>query len=197
MGLVRPEQLNVVTIMPRASIAKLPRSALATTPCLAKHNPILIYDGESSARLKQFGQDVCNRLADRLATEVNTRLWYTLNLDNYQVADSARAYFEAEQLRSSTDTARGPHVHVHSVSSGFGFIGYHLGRSVLVDVGATTWAENPGYFLVQHLSTPDMVLHATTGTFDRRHIPHYQYDPGSGLYVQHKQSALSGENVGS
>ncbi|MFC7585144.1 DUF6002 family protein [Nonomuraea antimicrobica] len=102
------------------------------------------------------------------------RLWYTLDLDNYRVADAARAFAEAE-LMPITAGSR-PRVHAHAVSSAYGLLGYHLGHRVLTErrhpLPVPAW--HPGFFLVQQLSTPDMVLSLTKGGTSRSLLPRYR-----------------------
>ncbi|MCA9890781.1 MAG: hypothetical protein KC546_20520, partial [Anaerolineae bacterium] len=185
LGLVTKEQLRIVTIVPKSSTHKLRASGLTSDPELAVLNPIAVYQGESSAKLKLIGSEFQKRYSDQLYANSNTRIWYSLNLDNYRVADAARAYYEYEYL-AKTDNLEADNVrlHVHSVSSAYGFLGYHLGRSVLVNEGVTRWASNPGYFLVQHLQTSDMVLHTYYGDFDRQNMPTYTMDDSTGIYKQ-------------
>jgi hypothetical protein len=185
LGLVKKEQLRVVIIVPQSSAHKLRFSHLYADDELRRLNPVVLYKGESSTRLKQLGQAFQEKYFTEFVKQTNTRIWYSLNLDNYQVPDSARAYFEYEnRLLEESSLVPATRLHVHTVSSAFGFIGYHLGRSVLVQEGLTTWEENPGYFLVQHLKTPDMVLHNYFGSFSSQHRPEYHFDETTGLYVQ-------------
>lgn len=187
LGLVTKEQLRIVTIVPESSTHKLRASGLTSDPELAALNPVAVYRGESSAKLKWIGSEFQKRYSDQLYAKTNTRIWYSLNLDNYRVADAARAFYEYEYLAKNGNLeADNVRLHVHSVSSAYGFLGYHLGRSVLVDEGITRWEYNPGYFLVQHLQTSDMVLHTYYGDFDRQNIPPYTMDNSTGVYRQNR-----------
>jgi hypothetical protein len=189
LGMVNKEQLRVAIIISEDSAYKVRESTLFKDRELAKLNPVIVYNGESSAKLKKIGQDFQENYLDEFFKKYNARIWYTLNLANYQVPDSARAYFEYESsLQQNCDFVPAVRLHVHAVSSAFGFLGYHLGRSVLVNEGLTTWDESPGYFLVQHLKTPDMVLHYYFNSFERRNLPCYQFDETTGLYVQNENA---------
>jgi hypothetical protein len=69
--------------------------------------------------------------------------------------------------------------HAHSVSSAYGLLGHHFGVSLLPN------DPNPsGYFLVQHLATPDTVLSLHRGGTDRSLLPEYHHDPVAGLFRQ-------------
>jgi hypothetical protein len=189
LGMVNKKQLSVVMLTTADSATKMRKSFLSENEGLWKLNPIILYTGKSSAHLKQFGRDFQEKYSDLLLAEHNTRLWYALDLNNYRVADSSRAFYEYENLlqdRSRTEFS--VRLHVHAVSSGFGFIGYQLGRNVLVKEGILSWEDNPGYLLVQHLHTPDLVLQTYFNSFDRQNIPKYDYDESTGLYIQHQHA---------
>jgi hypothetical protein len=68
------------------------------------------------------------------------------------------------------------------VSSAFGLLGYTTGLDVLGSAGADV--ARPGYLLVQHLGTPDMVLSLRHGDFDRARVPAYTVDDATGLHRQ-------------
>lgn len=189
LGLVTPEQLRIITLVPRSSIHKLRASALTRDSTLAQLNPLVLYEGADSTKLKTLGREFQESHFDIYCQRLNTNIWYSLNLDNYRIADSARAYYEYEYLAAHNKLEQGDRVrmHAHAVSSAYGFLGYHLGRSVLVNEGVTDWASSPGYFMVQHLQTPDLVLHHYNGSFDRKNVPTYQLDPDSKFYVQQSE----------
>ncbi len=111
-----------------------------------------------------------------------TNLWFSLALPNYLVADTARAYFE--QDADPTDAAGRPRLHAHAVSSAFGLLGYHRGRTVLERDGRASAASRPATLLVQHLATSDMVLSLRHGGFDRDALPGYRRDAATGLFRQ-------------
>jgi hypothetical protein len=171
-GLVEPDQLRMVMLAPASCRAKMRAGRL--DPGL---NPVLIYDGEEPEQVKALGKQFAQDYADRLGV----RLWYSLDLANYLIADAARAFIEHEV--SPTAESR-PRIHAHAVSSAFGLLGYNLGRDVLEAAGQAEPAHRPGFLLVQHMGTPDMVLSLRTGDFDRAAMPSYAFDAASGLYKQ-------------
>jgi hypothetical protein len=102
--------------------------------------------------VKRLTSDFVRASADSLLEREGLRLWFTLDLANYVIADTARACFEAEVLPPA---AGGQRVHAHAVSSAFGLLGYHLGWRML---NGDPGSGHPQFLLVQHLRTPDMVL---------------------------------------
>jgi Family of unknown function (DUF6002) len=176
-GLVEPEQLRVVVLAPRSCESKLWSSRLSTDGTLRGLNPLLLYVGEEPEDVKALGREFVARHAAGLAANV----WFTLELRNYLVADTARAFFE--QRVDPTDAPEAaPRLHAHAVSSAFGLLGYHKGREVLEARGAASIRTRPASLLVQHLATPDMVINLRHGDFDRRHMP--AYTPQGGAYRQ-------------
>ncbi len=171
-GLVTPDQLRIVTVAPRTALAKFRASALSTDPDLCRRNPVLTWDGPNAEHVKVLGRAFVDRHAAKLA-EVGTRVWFTLELRNYLIADAARAFFEHEVA-----PATAPRWHAHAVSSAFGLLGYSVGLDLMPE------APRPGYLLVQHLGTPDMVLNLRNGDFDRTRLPAYALDQDTGLYTQ-------------
>lgn len=171
-GLVTAEQLRIVTLAPRAALDKFRASRLCADPDLSRHNPLLTYDGPQAEHVKQLGRAFVDRHAAKLA-EVGTRVWFTLDLRNYRIADAARAFFEHDVAPAS-----GPRWHAHAVSSAFGLLGYSTGLDLLGEV------PRPGFLLVQHLGTPDMVLSLRHGDVDRANLPAYTPDAESGLHRQ-------------
>jgi hypothetical protein len=171
-GLATAEQLRVVMLAPTSCRAKMRAGRL--DPAL---NPVLLYNGSEPEHVKALGK----QFAEQYGSRLGVRLWYSLELANYLIADAARAFIEAEV--SPTMGAR-PRVHAHAVSSAFGLLGYNVGRDVLEAGGLADPADRPGFLLVQHLGTPDMVLSLRSGDFDRAVMPEYAFDPGSGLYKQ-------------
>jgi hypothetical protein len=176
-GLVTPDQLRIAVIVPEESSPKLWSSPLATDRELAERNPVLLYPGADRSTVKALARGLVDEYAGVLHELAGVRLWHSLDLDNYRVADAARAFFEIEHMPLSEGRSR---VHAHAVSSAFGLLGHHLGHTV-AGAGATA---DPGYFLVQHLDTPDMVLDLHFGSTSRSHLPAYQYDDETGLYRQ-------------
>jgi hypothetical protein len=189
LGLVKPTQLRVVMMIPENSSHKLRESLFSQDKELAALNPIIIYTGRDSVALKKIGREFQEAYYDEFFQKYHARIWNSLHLDNYRVGDSTRAFIEYETLlREPAKETPSLRLHVQAVSSAYGLIGYHLGRSVLVEEGLTTWEENPGYFLVQHLATSDMVLYHYFGSFEHQKLPDYLFDEESGLYTQNQHA---------
>ena len=183
-GLVTRDQLRVMMIVPENSVHKLRASALSEDPELRKRNPLVIYRGTSVAQMKQLGKDFQARYFDEVYNGSNTRIWYSLNLDNYKIPDSVRAYYEYEWNQQHGNNKASVRLAVQPVSSAYGLLGYHLGRTALVNQGLSSWDANCGYWLVQHLYTSDMVRHFYFGDFDRGLMPTYSLEETTGLYRQ-------------
>ncbi|MER7580098.1 DUF6002 family protein [Kitasatospora sp. NPDC097691] len=180
-GLVDAAQLNVVTVVPEGSVAKLRSSELFTDPALRVRNPIAVYGGEAPGTVKTIALGLAEQFRGVVEKECETNLWYTLQLENYLAADVVRALAEAELFPSAPDQAR---LHVHAVSSAYGLLGHAYGRSRLPeDVRARTLP--PRYLLVQHLGAPDMVLSLyNNGSTDTANLPAYAFDAETGLFAQ-------------
>ncbi|MEV6398562.1 DUF6002 family protein [Streptomyces sp. NPDC051907] len=177
-GLADRDQLRIVSVVPERSRAKLWDSPLSSDPELRRRNPVIAYPGADPAGVKELARSYYDEHADMLRTRYGSALWYTLDLGNYQAADSVRALLEEDLL---PPPPQGGRVHAHAVSSAFGLLGHHYGTS-LTRAGAA--AVPPRYFLVQHLSTPDMVLDLVHGDASRERMPRYALDPATGLYHQ-------------
>jgi hypothetical protein len=185
LGLATDEHLRIVTVVPRQSRAKLRHSRLGTTPVRCRRNPIVVQDTDRGDLVKELVAELVTVKGDELFRRTGFRLWNSLSLDNYRVADAVRAY--VEQVCSPPPVGGGHRTHLHAVSSAFGLLGYELGHRVLSNgmynpTTSTPWAH-PAYFLVQQLSTPDMVLSLRKGTCDRNALPRYRLD-ADGLYRQ-------------
>ncbi|MDQ0780034.1 hypothetical protein QF026_008500 [Streptomyces aurantiacus] len=171
-GLAGADQLRIVCVVPAASSHKLWRSPLTDDDVLRARNPLAVLDAAQPLHVKELARALADREADALFARYGVRLWYTMDLSNYAVADTARALFERDYLPAA------PRVHAHSVSSAFGLLGHFYGQQ------QHTGRDWPGtgarYFLVQHLGTPDMVSSYYHGRFDYR--PQWQYRDG--LHVQ-------------
>ncbi|MFF5177247.1 DUF6002 family protein [Micromonospora sp. NPDC000316] len=172
-GLVTSDQIQIVTVVPAESRHKLWTCDLDRDRALAARNPVAVYGGSESAEVKQLAQEFVTAHGRRLADQ-GVRVWYTLALTNYQAADAVRAFFEEDFLPPQPGTER---VHAHSVSSAFGLLGHHLGTEL-------SGGPEAGYFLVQHLGTPDMVLHLHHNRVDDADRPTYELDQATGLYRQ-------------
>lgn len=176
-GLVTPDQLRVVVLAPRGCQDKWRDSRLATDPELRRLNPMLRYDGPAAEDVKQLGRDFVAG-----AGAGGERVWFSLELRNYLIADAARAFFEHD-VEPTAGAA--PRVHAHAVSSAYGLLGYNVGRDLLEDEGLADPADRPGFLLVQHLGAPDMVLSLHRGSFERSGLPDFGFDEASGLWAQH------------
>ncbi|MFL6129162.1 MAG: DUF6002 family protein [Mycobacteriales bacterium] len=179
-GLVTPDQLRVAVLAPRGCQAKQRSSRLSADPGLRRLNPLLCWDGDRPEEVKAVGRDFVRRYAETAHDRDGLNVWFSLELRNYLVADAARAFFEQ---RVAPTAGAPPRVHAHAVSSAYGLLGYNLGRDLLEADGTADPAYRPGFLLVQHLGTPDMVLHLRHGSFDRAAAPAYRRDPG-GLFRQ-------------
>ncbi|TCO45320.1 DUF6002 family protein [Actinocrispum wychmicini] len=179
-GLVTPSQLRVVVLAPMSCAHKMRASRLSTDEYLRALNPLLLYSGPKAEDVKALGREFVDRHAAALRRDRGINLWFTLELRNYIVADTARAFFE-HQVAPVGDT---PRVHAHAVSSAFGLLGYHRGREVLEDMGSVDRASRPASLLVQHLGAPDMVVNLRHGDFAETRRPEYRLDPETGLYRQ-------------
>ncbi|MEV1329718.1 DUF6002 family protein [Micromonospora costi] len=181
VGLVRPDQLSVVVLAPASTRHKFRHDRLAADPALRAANPLLRYVGGAPEDVKTLGRAFVDKYAAEAYDRHGVNLWYSLDLRNYLVADAARAAFEADV---SPTSAAGPRWHAHSVSSAYGLLGYNLGRDVLEAANRAQPSDRPGFLLVQHLGTPDMVLSLRHGSFSRTTMPTYRLDAASGVSVQ-------------
>lgn len=179
-GFASPDELRVVMVAPAASTAKLRGGPLSDDFALRGANPVALADVDTPAGVKDLAKEVVDTYADEALAGTGFRCWYTLDLDNYRVADSVRAFAEAELLPLAPDSP--PRWHAHAVSSAYGLLGYHLGHQVLADglyPRLAAPARHPGFFLVQQLATPDMVVSALG-----RDVPRYTRDTGGGPWRQ-------------
>jgi Family of unknown function (DUF6002) len=181
VGLVGPQDLNVAVIVPAASCAKLWASPLSTDPHLRQRNPVVVHRGDHPSAVKTLACQVAGSCATGLRALNGTNLWHTLDLENYVVADAVRAFAEADRLPPPPSPGR---LHVHAVSSAYGLLGHHLGRTLRGDAGSGPAAR---YLLVQQLDTPDMVLSLQAAPSSRGSVagvPAYDYDRRAGVYRQ-------------
>ncbi|GHH43344.1 DUF6002 family protein [Lentzea cavernae] len=175
-GIVTPDQLRIVMLAPRASRSKLRGSPLTADATLRTANPLVLAHVDRPADVKLISGEVVARLEQEVLDTTGFRVWYTLDLDNYRIADAVRAFAEAELLPITGDSP--PRTHAHAVSSAFGLLGYGLGLRRLAERG-TPVARHPGFFLVQQLATADMV----TSLLNTK-VPDYEFDAASGLWRQ-------------
>jgi hypothetical protein len=178
-GLATPNELRIVVLVPDESWFKLRDSPLNADRSLHLANPVVVAKVERPADVKQVSSRVVNECAAEILDTTGFRIWYTLDLDNYRIADAARAFAETELLPITDESA--PRLHAHAVSSAFGLLGYHLGYELLADGGTRLQvpAAHPGFFLIQHLATADMVT-----SLLGRGVPKYRRDAADGLWRQ-------------
>ncbi|MFJ7771008.1 DUF6002 family protein [Streptomyces sp. NPDC097107] len=159
-GLATPQALGIACVVPSSSRAKLWRSALSDDPDLRRTNPLTVLDTAEPGKVKELARTVTDTLSPALHREHGVRLWHSLELLNYAVADTARALFERDRLPAV------PRLHAHAVSSAFGLLGHFHGQR---HITGKQWPDtSAGYFLVQHLGTPDMVSSLYHDRFDYR-----------------------------
>ncbi|MBR7835037.1 hypothetical protein KDL01_17310 [Actinospica durhamensis] len=181
-GLVTPDQLRIMVLAPHSSAAKLRQDGLSRDPELAALNPLCTLDSPRAEDVKALGREFVDTYAARIHERTGALLWFSLELNNYLLADVARALFEHDV--HPVDQAAAARTHVHAVSSAFGLLGYHRGRQYLERSGLSDIARRPHSLLVQHLSTPDMVLSLRSGGFERTGLPAYRLEQADGLYHQ-------------
>lgn len=188
-GLADPEHLRILCVVPAVAAPKLWHSGLTADPALRHANPLIVADTREPGDVKHLARSLVDNEAEPLFSRHGVRLWHTLDLRNYAVADAVRALFERDELPAA------PRVHAHSVSSAFGLLGHHHGRRWAT--GQEYAAAGTGYLLVQHLGTPDMVSSLYHDRFDYRprwtrqdgmfvqrddpHFPQRTYDPAEEL----------------
>jgi hypothetical protein len=172
-GLADPESLRIVTLVPDAARPKLWSSELTDDPVLAALNPMCVLPPGHPDHVKTVALQALERYSTELHELTGARLWHTLDLANYRCADAVRAFVEQADLPLEPGRTR---LHAHSVSSAFGLLGHHFGTTLVAD------PPRSGYFLVQHLDTPDMVqsLHGISA-------PEYRLDRATGLHRQDEQ----------
>ncbi|MGW1738261.1 DUF6002 family protein [Nocardia sp. NPDC001965] len=179
LGLVSATELSIAVIAPAESLPKLWASELSEDSELLRRNPILLFDGAQPDGVKALASEFVRCAADSFEQDRGVRLWYTMDLANYIVADTARAFFEADESGTAPPQGR---THAHAVSSAFGLLGYHLGRRVRYP---GTDPEHPQFLLVQHLRTPDMVTDLLRVRTGGEIAPHYARDESAQVFVQH------------
>lgn len=184
-GIADPDHLRIAVVVPEQSLRKLRSSPLLAAGDNRTRNPVFLAVVPQAAGVKELLAGVVADRQTEILTRTGFRLWYSLDLDNYRIADAARAFVEAEALPITAGSR--PRIHAHAVSSAYGLLGYHLGHRTLATGaydGLPQPAAHPGFFLVQQLATPDMVLSLAKGRVDRADLPHYRRDTTSGLWRQ-------------
>lgn len=166
-GLVEPHQLRIATLTPSQTVGKLRKSLLSEDPALRALNPIFVLDGSVPEAVKAVGQEFKKQFKD--IGDNSIELWHSLRLENYRFADQMRAFYDFEVgFAGRTDVRT---VHVHSVSSAYGLLGYYSGLQVLKESGQIV--ADPAFLLVQHMATSDMVKHLLQNSFDDKVVPSY------------------------
>ncbi|MGB8955547.1 MAG: DUF6002 family protein, partial [Tumebacillaceae bacterium] len=182
LGLVQKEQLRIMTLIPKESEHKLRESELTRDPELRRLNPVFLYEGEEAQTVKTIGRQFIDEYGDSLYDQFGLRIWYSLDIRNYKVADAMRAFYDYEHYPWHSN--KGKRLHAHSVSSAYGLLGYNYGLDLLQQAGMNKDEISPGYLLVQHSRTCDMVLNLLHGSFSRDNMPNYRFDEQDGLYKQ-------------
>lgn len=186
--LVKPEQLNVVAMVPVGSVHKLRATQLSTDPELLARNPIAVYYGPRAEAVKTISRAVVDQHRSSLERGTGTNIWYTMQLENYLAGDVVRAFAEAEFFAPADGV---PRLHVHAVSSAYGLLGHDYGRRLLGDAAPGLPSR---YFLVQHLGAPDMVTSLYSDAANEpMPVPVYTRDARTGRYVQHDNPRFPAE----
>lgn len=191
LGLTTPDKLRVVTLTPASTLYKFRRNVLTEDEELRALNPILVYSGPEAGAVKEIGRSFTDAAAGR-----PVKVWYSLDIGNYKIADSCRAFYEHEFTDLSDRHRR---LHAHAVSSAYGLLGYQHGLDTMAAFGIPH--PQPGFLLVQHLATSDMVRHCLSeqlgeppsvswklsphqesfSQHDSPHFPQSTWDPGENL----------------
>ncbi|QOY35112.1 DUF6002 family protein [Anaerobacillus isosaccharinicus] len=185
-GLVAKEELRIITLTPKNSSHKLRKSDLSENEELLKLNPMFIYNGEIPQDVKKIGSEFIKKYDRDIETKYGYRVWYSLDIRNYKVADSLRAFFDYEFFPWKENQSK--RLHAHAVSSAYGLLGYNYGRTIIKNEGMKIHEPNPGYLLVQHSETSDMVLSLLYNDFSRSNYPKYIYDETDGMFKQKQNS---------
>lgn len=180
-GLVEPELLRVILLVPAASAYKVRDSPLSAEPRLRALNPVLVYHGPARESVKAPAARFVRDHASDFRAAHGSYLFPSHNLANYAVSDALRAFVEHEACPARVGASR---LHAQAVSSAFGLLGYMLGRDVLESTGEADPARRPGLLLVQHLGTPDLVARLRYGNDARGFLPRYRREPDTGWYRQ-------------
>jgi hypothetical protein len=178
-GLASPAELNVAVVVPTAARSKLWRSPLVEDPSHRERNPVLMYPGLERETVKPLTRAFIAEHAEPIWQQHGVRVWDSLHVDNYKVADVVRAYFEREAMPASDG---GKRLHVHAVSSAYGFLGHNLGERLLREQHGGP--SRSRYLVVQHLFTPDVVLALHFGRISDDDLPRFEYDATDGLLHQ-------------
>ncbi|MGD3110853.1 DUF6002 family protein [Streptomyces sp. YGL11-2] len=183
-GLATPETLRVTVVVPSSSLPKLWDSPMLANPAYAAANPIGVFDGSEREDVKKLATGAVGLVAEEIRQATGFRVWYTLDPNNYMVADVVRAYYERDALTPGERTRW----HTHAVSSAYGFLGHDLGRRLAKRDGSWTATGHARYLFVQHLETPDLVTGLRFGESTEHALPDYEFDSDTGLMKQAGQT---------
>ncbi|WHT01055.1 MAG: hypothetical protein LZT29_04174 [Pantoea stewartii] len=179
--LVRPDQLSISIIIPENAKHKVRSGDLSINSHLARLNPVMLYRGDKTDNVKVLAKKFIEEHSELYCKARNIRLWYSLDIRNYKIADALRAFYELEACPPIKEKRR---IHAHAVSSAYGLLGYNLGCTVLENSGLKNPQYKPGFLLVQHLATSDMVLNLLKGDFDRKGLPEWRLNSHTGYLEQ-------------
>jgi len=189
LGLTSSDKVRVLSVMPLNSAAKARASRFDPGSHAHRANPLVVHRTASPDQVKGAASAFVNAHGEQVRKRYGFDLWPSLNLDNYRLADCARAFAESE-LFGAGDRAASPRTHVHAVSSAYGLLGYSLGVEVLQSAGRAV--THPALFVIQHLRTSDMVR-ALNKHLRSVGPPVYEYDTSSGVWVQHTEASYPTE----
>lgn len=175
LGLAGPDELRIVTLTPRGTLYKFRHDPLLDSDELRRLNPLMVYDGDEPAAVKRIGAEFTRVMS--APGRGPWRVWQSLNIANYQAADCCRAFFEYE-----FGGAPGRRLHAHSVSSAYGLLGHQRGLDLLADLGLPV--RQPGFLLVQHSETSDMVRHFLRARTGEEPRVEYRHNSRTGLLEQ-------------
>ncbi|MFE0762114.1 DUF6002 family protein [Streptomyces smyrnaeus] len=179
-GLAHPDQIRVVALVPACSRHKVADSPLARHPQLRRRNPLVVYHGSEPGAVHELAAAYCRERAHSLRTATGTDLWHVRDPVDHRVADALRAFVEHDALGAADVRGR---LHAQAVATGSGLLGHRLGSTLAKPQDAPGSAA-PRYLLVQHLRTPDLVLHLLTGSFSHEGVPPYVHDRARGVHRQ-------------
>ncbi|GAA2117362.1 DUF6002 family protein [Actinomadura alba] len=180
LGLATPRTLRLVSVVPEDSREKLWSSALDDDPELRSANPVLsLASGEPAESVKAAALSSVEKAHVKSSTvRQRTRVWFTLDLDNYRLADATRAFAVERAWPQTSANSQGRRLHAHAVSSAYGLLGHALGEAHL-------GRSHAAYLLIQHIGTPAMVLHTRDAGFSRASFPNYTWREDLRAWIQH------------
>jgi hypothetical protein len=181
-GLVEPRQLRIAVAVPQRGLGKMWALPLSESSELRELNPVFTVDTDDGRVVKDLTRRFVRDHSRSLLETHGLRAWHTYDLDNYRSADAVRAFIEADYL--GEPAAGGLRVHAQAVSSAFGLLGHHFGWRVLQERLGRRAPDPWRWLLVQHLGTPDLVLHHLFGSFSPENFPRYSVDSVSGSLTQ-------------